>query len=197
MDCVYCKRRNPEGAKVCEKCGAELLPIVDINALHYQAVDASLADALKDVDVNFMYKGDLKKVLTAISTGACVIVPVRVEETYEYDTTDAEDTVSSYDTYCKLQTLERNPLSHDVELVTYFNYKPADMEEAYLLRMMIKNKHVYLIVPNLDPEYIKANIKGFLAIKSNKTKKRATADAFDLATQKIGDFFSKKLFKKK
>ncbi len=106
MDCVYCKRGNEPNVQFCTECGAELLPIVDIDALPYQTIHPGVANELRNVKVGFFNKGDLKKIIAYIEASGCQYAPARVETHYKRDTTDPDDALPSSEIYFKLQTLE-------------------------------------------------------------------------------------------
>ncbi len=188
MDCVYCKRRNDESVKFCEKCGAELLPIVDIDSLAYEQVSPAFANDIKNADVGLFNKGTLKKFVAAVEAGSCDIVQVKVDTCYEVSTSDVDDTVETYDTYCKIERLDKHPISHDIEVPNLNKYLPQNNVEAYLMRISIKNSNKYLLLPEKETSYIAENIKDVIKIVSNKTNKRQGADLIDLAAQKLGDF---------
>ncbi len=191
MYCVYCKRKNDDNAKVCEKCGVELLPIVQLESLNYETMNSAYAEDLKGVKVGFTYKGELKRLISCIENGDCSYYPVRIEGWYTITSSNIEDTVHSSDTYYKVQTLNKNPLAYDIEIANYCNYSPAVMEHSYILRRKIKNKYKYMLVPSTETSYMIENIKGLLLSSANKIRKRDTADLFDKGLQKLGSLFRK------
>ncbi len=190
MKCAYCRAKNEDNAKSCVKCGVEILPIMDINSLQYEALSSSLASELKGQKVGIFAKSGLKKIVNSLNDGTCGVCKVRVEDSYEYDTSTADDHVSSYVTIYRMQTLEKNPISHNIE--SFYKFKPAKMSEVYILRIQVKKNYKYIVIGSNSPTYIIENIKDICYIDMARCQERVPKGIVDSISGVFSGLFSKK-----
>lgn len=185
INCIYCGKKNKEEAIKCQSCGCEILPLISVSELEYEAVHATAVETLEQKKVGFFDRGDKKKFLTSVKEGTCGFAKIVFEEYFVVSESRSDDSSPDRYSYANIRTVSGNPCKEGVRVLDLF--LPSDSAENYLLHYKLKKNDIYMLVGGNTVSYLEDNLKDILGCIHVNTEKRDLPVAEGSIADRIGN----------